>query len=186
MHEKGLQTQKQGDGPLVSSQERRAIFVPRVNPTSTGRHPVVNRTFCSPIGSHQFSLVVLLRKTFRTGVSMPMRIRWSIVSWANRSVGVPSCPAPPRRTAVRRTDPTRLWYVRVLNLTNLLQTLVVDDAERMGERSWFTLGNRRPHGLQSGCGCQAQNVGEGCKPSLGWPWGCPGIARAGYLTEKPW
>ena len=43
---------------------------------------------------------------------MPWRIRGTLVSWANCSVGVQSCPTTPRRSAVR-LDPTRLWYVRV-------------------------------------------------------------------------
>ena len=35
-------------------------------------------------------------------VSMvPWRVRGTLVSWANCSVGVPFCPAPPRRPAVR-------------------------------------------------------------------------------------
>ena len=38
--------------------------------------------------------------------SMPWRVCGTLVSWANCSVGVPSCPAPPRRPAVR-PDPTR-------------------------------------------------------------------------------
>ena len=44
----------------------------------------------------------------------------TLVSWANRSVGVQSCPTPPRRPAVR-PDPTRPWYVRVLDSTNILR-----------------------------------------------------------------
>ena len=48
---------------------------------------------------------------------MPWGVRATLVSWANCSVGVPSCPAPPRRPAVR-TVPTRPWYVRVLDSTN--------------------------------------------------------------------
>ena len=48
---------------------------------------------------------------------MPWYVRGTVVSWANRSVGVPSCPAPLRRPAVRRPDPTRPWYVRVLDST---------------------------------------------------------------------
>ena len=43
-----------------------------------------------------------------------------LVSWANCFVGVQSCPAPPRRPAVR-PDPTRPWYVRVLDSTGRTQ-----------------------------------------------------------------
>ena len=40
LHEKGLQKQN-GDGPLVSSQEQRALLAPRKNLLSTGCQPVV-------------------------------------------------------------------------------------------------------------------------------------------------
>ena len=48
----------------------------------------------------------------------PVCSRGRVVSCANRLVGVPSCPAPPRSPAARRLDPTRLWYVRVLESTD--------------------------------------------------------------------
>ena len=41
LHEKGLQRQK-GVGPLVSSQEERALFVPRLNRLSTVGQPRVS------------------------------------------------------------------------------------------------------------------------------------------------
>ena len=41
------------------------------------------------------------------------------VSWVNRPVGVPLYQAPPR-PAVRRSDPTRPWCVRVLDSTGLV------------------------------------------------------------------
>ena len=56
LHEKGLQRQ-QGVGPLASSQERRAVFVTRINRVSTAYQPVVNRTFCSSTGLNRMSLV---------------------------------------------------------------------------------------------------------------------------------
>ena len=46
---------------------------------------------------------------------MPWGVRGMVVSWANRSVGIPSCQAPLRRPAVRRPDPTGQWYARVLD-----------------------------------------------------------------------
>ena len=49
--------------------------------------------------------------------SMPWRVRGTLVSWANSSVGTQSCPTPPRRPAVR-PDPTRPWYVWVMDSTN--------------------------------------------------------------------
>ena len=42
LHEKGLQRQK-GVGPLVGSQERRALLVPLINRLSTAYQPLVNR-----------------------------------------------------------------------------------------------------------------------------------------------
>ena len=42
----------------------------------------------------------------------------AFVSWADRSVGVPSDPAQPLRSAVRRPDPTRPWYARFLDSTS--------------------------------------------------------------------
>ena len=39
---------------------------------------------------------------------MPWRVQGTVVSWANCSAGVPSCPAQPPRPAVRRPDPTPL------------------------------------------------------------------------------
>ena len=47
---------------------------------------------------------------------MPWRERWTFVSWANNSVGTQSCPTSPGRSA-GRSDPTRPWYVRVLDST---------------------------------------------------------------------
>ena len=63
LHEKGLQKQR-GVGSLVSSQERRAGFVPRINRTSTGRQPDV----LFLIGLHGFLLARASEETFRTAV----------------------------------------------------------------------------------------------------------------------
>ena len=45
---------------------------------------------------------------------MPKKANGTVVTWADRPVGVQFCPdsphpAPPRRTAVRRPAPTRPW-----------------------------------------------------------------------------
>ena len=48
--------------------------------------------------------------------SMLWRVRGRLVSWANSSVGIQSCPTPPGHPAVRSV-PTRQWYVRVLDST---------------------------------------------------------------------
>ena len=52
LHEKGLQSQK-GDGPLVSSQEQKALLVLLINRLSTGCQPV----FVFPHGFNKISLV---------------------------------------------------------------------------------------------------------------------------------
>ena len=49
--------------------------------------------------------------------SVPWGRRGTVVSWANRFVGVRCRPAPRRRPAVRRPAPIRPWYVRVLDST---------------------------------------------------------------------
>ena len=87
---------------------------PLINRLSTGR--------CVPPSVYiGFRLFVLLEKRSGDVSSMHWRLRGTLVSWANCSVGVPSCPAPPRRHAVR-PDPTRPWYVRVLDSTSLAET----------------------------------------------------------------
>ena len=80
-----------------------------INRLSTGR--CVTPSF--EIG---FRLFVLLGRRSGELSAMPWRVRGTLVSWANCFVGVPSCPAPPRRPAAR-PDPTRPWYVRVLDST---------------------------------------------------------------------
>ena len=49
---------------------------------------------------------------------MPWKVRWTGVSWANHSVGNQFCRTPPGRSA-GRSDPTRLWYVWVLDSTGV-------------------------------------------------------------------
>ena len=90
--------------PWTKSASRPAVK-PRVNRLSTGR--------CVP--PSEFRLFVLLEKRSGDVSSMPWGVRRTHVSWAN-SVGVRSCPAPPRRPAVR-PDPTRPLNVRVLDST---------------------------------------------------------------------
>ena len=64
-----------------------------------------------------FSLFVLLERRSGDACSMPWGVRGTLVSWADCSVGAPSCRAPPRRPAVR-PDPTHPWYVQVLDSTS--------------------------------------------------------------------
>ena len=112
MHEQGLQKQK-GVGPLVGSQERRALLVTAINRLQTACQPLILFPHSVYIA---FRLFVLLGRRSGDMSSMPWGVCGMLVSSANCSVGVPSCPAPPRRPAVR-PDPTRPWYVRVLDST---------------------------------------------------------------------
>ena len=107
LHEKGLQRQI-CVGTLLSNQERRAAVV-----------LLVDRWLCSPSGLQGFRLFVL-PETRSGGLStIVWKVRGTVVSWADGPVGVPCCPSPPR-PAVRHPDPTRPWYVRVLDSTNVL------------------------------------------------------------------
>ena len=94
LHEKGLQ--RQGGGPLVSSQERRAAVVPQAN-----------RSLCSPIGLNWISLVRASGGAFGACVFDALGgTRDSFL------LGEPFCrrpvlpgPAPPPRRAPPRRDP---------------------------------------------------------------------------------
>ena len=98
LHEKGLQRQE-GVGPLVSSQEQRALLVPRLNRGLTAG-------FVPPSVYIRFRLFVLLGKR-RDVSSMLWRVRGKLVSWADSSVGIQSCPTPPRHPAVLTTPVKR-------------------------------------------------------------------------------
>ena len=103
--EKGLQRQI-GVGTLVSSQERRALFVPRFN-----------RTFCSSTGLHRISFVRASEESFTRvlfGTLLDTRDRCPLGEPNRRRPFRPG-PAWPRRRAVHRPAPTRPWYVRVLD-----------------------------------------------------------------------
>ena len=69
-----------------------------------------------------FRLFVFSRKRSGQLSSMSCEARGSDVSWANRPVGVPSCPVPPRLAAspcaaLRRPEPFSPWYVRFSDST---------------------------------------------------------------------
>ena len=109
LHEKGLQRQI-GVGTLLSSQKRRALFVPRFN-----------RTFCSSTGLHRISFVRAFEESFRRvvfGTLLGTRDRCPL-GGPNRRRSFRPGPAWPRRRAVDRPAPTRPWYVRVLDSTGL-------------------------------------------------------------------
>ena len=92
--------------------KKRALLVPVRNRLSTSR-------CVPPLFQIGFRLFVLLEKYKGDVSSMPWGVRGKPVSWANSSVGVPSCPGPPCRPNVR-PDPTRPWYVRVLDSASKL------------------------------------------------------------------
>ena len=54
---------------------------------------------------------------------MPTKKRWTFLFWANNSVCYQSCPFLLGRSA-GRFDPTRLWFVRVLDLTGYVLVIM--------------------------------------------------------------
>ena len=97
LHAKGLQRQR-SVGPLPSSQKRRIAAAPRINCSSTGR-------FVPPSIYIGFCLFVHLGICSGDLYSIPWAARQSVVSLANRPVGLPSCPAPPQSPALGRPIP---------------------------------------------------------------------------------
>ena len=87
LHEKGLQRQM-GVGPLVSSQERKALMAPVVNRLSNG-------DFVPPSVLSTISLVRAPEESLRTVFSICWGARGRVVSWPDRPNGVQCYPAPP-------------------------------------------------------------------------------------------
>ena len=88
-HKKGLQRQI-GVGPLVSSQKRRAAVSPQINRLSTAG-------FVPPSVYIGFRLFVLPKSRSGHSSSIPWRSwreKGTVVPWAKRPVGDPSCLAP--------------------------------------------------------------------------------------------
>ena len=109
LHESGLRRQI-GVGPLVSSQERRAAVVPRINRLSTADKPQVNRWFCSSINLHGLSCVCASGESFRTVVFDALGGGQEGRLFPGRTdlpIGVPSYPAPPRPAAPPCAVPPR-------------------------------------------------------------------------------
>ena len=71
---------------------------------------------------------------------MLWRVRGRLVSWANSSVGIQSCPTPPRHAAVRSV-PTRQWYVRVPGHA-LHEKGFQDTGQQPGTKSAFRPGDK--------------------------------------------
>ena len=95
---------KKSVGTLVSNQERIAAVVPLINRLLTARQPVI-------VFPHRFTWDFLcpFSQKSRSGLlpSMPWRARWTVISWANRSVGVPNCLAPLRPATPPYAAPSR-------------------------------------------------------------------------------
>ena len=93
------------------SLERRAAVVSRINRSSTARQPVVNRTFCSPIGLNGNSFVRASEGLFKTFVFDALEaLGGKEDSWLFPGQTVPfaSCPAAPRPANPPCTAPPRL------------------------------------------------------------------------------
>ena len=139
-----LQGQK-GDGPLVNSQERRALFVLLINRGSNSDPMRVQRGLCSSTGLHGISLVRAPEEMFRTGFFDALA-----GTGDGCPLGEPTCrrsvlpgPAPPRRPAVCRPVPTRRgmsgFWIRQVSLT------------RNPDMTWAVrLGGARRAGLGAG------------------------------------
>ena len=102
LHEKNLQRQI-GVGTLVSSQEQRALLIPVINRLSTAG-------FVPPTDYKGFPLFVLPKSCSGQLSSMPWGAQGTVVSCADKTVGVPPCRArpaqPPRRAPPDPTRPT--------------------------------------------------------------------------------
>ena len=85
-----------------SSQEQGALLVRSINCLSKVYQPLGNRSLCS-----------CFWRNIRRFVFDALGGARALVSWANSSVGVPSCLAPTHRPNVG-PDPTPLWCVRAL------------------------------------------------------------------------
>ena len=111
---KGLQRQK-GAVTLVSSQKQRVLLVPVINRLSTAR-----RSLCSSNDLHRISLVRAREEMFRRFVFDALEGKRTIMSCANKPVGVPSfrdsCAQLLRRAP---PDSTHSWCVRVLDSTGI-------------------------------------------------------------------
>lgn len=93
MHRSTCQQQRTKSG-------RRPAVEPRINRLSTGRFVPLSVYIL-------FRLFVFPKKHARQLFSMPWRARGSVVTWAERPVGVQSCPAPPRLAPPHRPGPPR-------------------------------------------------------------------------------
>ena len=111
MHEKGLQRQK-SVGPLVSSQEERALPVPVINRGSTA-------DFVPAFGLHRISLVRASGEAFRRRVFDALEGTRDSCLLGDQFCWHPVLPDPAPPSA-GRPDPNCPWYVRILDSTSLI------------------------------------------------------------------
>ena len=115
---------------------RQARFVP-------GCPLVDRRLFVSANPSHSkdvreysvyigFRLFVLLESRSSDVSAIPWRVHGTYVPWPNKSIGTQSCSTLPGRSA-RRPDPTRPWYVRVLDSTGFFLFLDMPCMKKMNK-----------------------------------------------------
>ena len=108
LHEKGLQGHI-SIGPLVSS--RRPADVPRTYRSSSNRRALF--VFLSSIGLRRISFVRASEESFRIVVCGALEVlegQGTVLSWANRPVGVPSWPTSLRRATPPCAAPPRPAY----------------------------------------------------------------------------
>ena len=111
LHEKGLQSQIV-IGTLPNSQERRAAV----------DKPVINQMLCCPIGLNCISFVFASEESFRIFVSDALggkKVRYILGEPTSRRPVLPRL-APLYLPAVRRRAPTRPWYFRLLDSTDII------------------------------------------------------------------
>ena len=136
------------------------------------------------VGLHRISLVRASEEVFRTGSHDALEGTRDSCPWANRSVGVPSCPALPRPVAPPCAAPTRPDPPVVcpdfgfdwLRFTGVTQLLVCDPTgyEELvvcagGVSDGFIIAT----GALSGCRRNPIGVSEGCRELQDGCWKIP-------------
>ena len=120
--------------------------------------------------------------------SMLWKVRWTFVSQANSSVGTQSCATPPGRSA-GLPDPTRPWYVRVLDSTSRHrytgQQPGTKSACRPADLPRLNRGFCSSVGFKYEVDCRASEESFRTVFSIRWgarEWGCP---LAGSSQRRP-
>ena len=117
LHDK-VYARQVGVGPLVSNRKRRALLAPQIRRGSIA-------DFVPPSVYNWISFCSCIRRIVRDICAPCLRGQRGQLSLGRSDSSVPVLPgcAPPRCSAVRRPDPTRIWYVRVLGSTNLKESI---------------------------------------------------------------